>query len=107
MTVLSGRGPARSGQGGRVGRRARPDLALRIVASHAGGELELAPVVMARLEAFQLVGAERAVVQIDHLAERGGLSAAQPAGGERQGHLQGRRAPRASLREREGADWLR
>eukprot|EP00969_Alexandrium_andersonii_P322971 14270674-Alexandrium_andersonii.AAC.1 len=61
---------------------------------------------MARLEALQLIGAEGAVVQVDHLPESGSLRAAQPAGGERQGNLKGRWAPRASLGEREGSDWV-
>eukprot|EP00969_Alexandrium_andersonii_P319137 14097842-Alexandrium_andersonii.AAC.1 len=63
--------------------------------------------VVACLEALQLVSAESAVIKVDRLTERGGLGATQPAGRERQSDLQCRWAPRASLREGGGADWLR
>eukprot|EP00969_Alexandrium_andersonii_P261968 11581657-Alexandrium_andersonii.AAC.1 len=59
--ALGGRPPCRlKGRG--VRGRAGPDLALRVIAPHAGGELELSPVVVAGQEAVHLVRSKGAIV---------------------------------------------
>eukprot|EP00969_Alexandrium_andersonii_P278577 12313691-Alexandrium_andersonii.AAC.1 len=63
MAVVRGRGPAGCRKGRCVRGCTGPNLALRIVAAHARGELELAPVPMTGMEAVQSVRSKGAVVE--------------------------------------------
>eukprot|EP00969_Alexandrium_andersonii_P284598 12581411-Alexandrium_andersonii.AAC.1 len=59
--ALSGRRPRRF-EGHGIRGRTGPNLALRVVATHARGKLELSPVVMAGQEAVHLVRSKGAIV---------------------------------------------